>query len=88
VGKEVYLTLLHGVINRQAAQSTTINGWAVTVTAALLGFGASTAQPSVALIVVYVIVAFAFLDAYFLASKRRIALFMSRPPHRMYQSWD
>ncbi len=62
--------MIQSVITRLSAQSTTVKGWCVTLNAALLGFGASTTRSAVALIAVYVILAFAVLDAYYLALER------------------
>jgi hypothetical protein len=42
----------------------------VTVTAALLGFGASSSRPLVTLVALYVVVAFATLDSYYLSIER------------------
>ncbi len=64
------MQMIQTVVARLASQSMTIKGWSVTVTSAILGFGATAARPLVALIAVYVIVAFAVLDAYYLALER------------------
>ncbi len=64
------MQMIQAVITRLAAQSTTIKGWCVTVAAALLGFGASAATPVIALVAIYVIVAFALLDGYYLSLER------------------
>jgi hypothetical protein len=61
--------MIQAIISRLASQSTTIKGWCVTVTAALLGFGTTT-TPVVALIAIYVVLAFATLDAYYLSLER------------------
>jgi hypothetical protein len=70
VPPETHLQMIQAVITRLASQSTTVKGWCVTVTAALLGFGATAATPVVALIALYVVVAFAVLDSYYLALER------------------
>jgi hypothetical protein len=70
VATETHLQMIQAVISRLAGQSTTIKGWCVTVTGALLGFGASSATPIIAIIAIYVICAFAALDAYFLTLER------------------
>lgn len=62
--------MIQAVVSRLAGQSTTIKGWCVTVTAALLGFGTTQTSAVVALIALYVIAAFAVLDAYYLALER------------------
>jgi hypothetical protein len=61
--------MLQATIARFATQSTTVKGWCVTLTAALLGFGVVT-LPLVAVLAIYVIVVFAVLDAYYLALER------------------
>jgi hypothetical protein len=67
---ETHLQMIHAVIARLASQSNTVKGWCVTVTAALLGFSATSATPLVALIALYVVLAFALLDGYYLALER------------------
>ena len=67
---EAHLQLIQATISRLSSQSTTVKGWCVTVTAALLGFGASATSAVVAAIAIYVIVAFAALDAYYLVLER------------------
>lgn len=62
--------MIQTVITRLASQSTTIKGWCVTVTAALLGVGAGSTTPLVAVIAAYVVATFAVLDAYYLALER------------------
>ncbi len=62
--------MTQAVITRLAAQSTTIKGWCVTVTAALLGVSAGSTTPLVAIIAAYVVGTFAVLDAYYLALER------------------
>jgi hypothetical protein len=68
--REVHLQMIQSVVSRLAAQSTTIKGWCVTVTAALLGYGATATTPIIVGIAVYVIVAFATLDSYYLVLER------------------
>jgi hypothetical protein len=70
VPNEVHLQAIQATIARTAAQASTVKGWCVTVTAALLGFGASSSRPLVALVALYVVVAFATLDAYYLSIER------------------
>ncbi|MET9270537.1 hypothetical protein [Kribbella sp. NPDC003557] len=70
MASEAHLQLIQGVINRLSSQSTTVKGWCVTVTAALLGFGATSATPIIALVAAYVIAAFALIDAKFLSLER------------------
>jgi hypothetical protein len=67
---EAHLQMIQHVVTRLASQSTTVKGWCVTVTGALLGFGATSATPIVAAIAIYVICAFAALDAYYLSLER------------------
>jgi hypothetical protein len=67
---DAHLTMIQTVISRLASQSTTVKGWCVTVTAALLGLGAAATRPIIAIVAVYVIVAFASLDSYYLSLER------------------
>ncbi|MEW1587586.1 hypothetical protein AB0283_19370 [Micromonospora vinacea] len=67
---EAHLQMIQTIISRLASQSTTIKGWAVTLTALLLGFSAGTTEPAVVGIAIYVIMAFAILDAYYLSLER------------------
>jgi hypothetical protein len=67
---EAYLQMIQAVVTRLASQSTTVKGWCVTVTGALLGFAATASTPAVAAIALYVICAFAILDAYYLVLER------------------
>jgi hypothetical protein len=70
VSIETHLQMIQAVITRLASQSTTIKGWCVTVTAALLGVGAGSTTPLVAIIAAYVVSTFAVLDAYYLSLER------------------
>ncbi|MEU3457702.1 hypothetical protein ABZ671_29500 [Micromonospora sp. NPDC006766] len=69
--REAHLQMIQSVVSRLAAQSTTIKGWCVTLTAALLGYGATAAAPIIIGLALYVIVAFAILDAYYLVLERK-----------------
>jgi uncharacterized membrane protein YdfJ with MMPL/SSD domain len=71
MASEVHLQMIQAVVSRLAAQSTTIKGWCVTLTAALLGYGATAATPVIVGLAIYVIVAFAVLDAYYLVLERK-----------------
>ncbi|MGW3786415.1 hypothetical protein ACWD5Z_17660 [Micromonospora chokoriensis] len=68
--EEAYLQMVQSVITRLSTQSTAVKTWCVTVTAALLGFGAKADTLIVVVIAFYVIVAFAILDAYYLCLER------------------
>jgi hypothetical protein len=70
VPQEPHLQMIQSVISRLSSQSTAVKTWCVTVTAALLGLGATATTPIVALIAVYVVAAFAALDAYYLSLER------------------
>ncbi len=63
--------MIQSVVSRLASQSTTIKGWCVTLTAALLGYGATAATPIIAGLALYIIVAFAVLDSYYLVLERK-----------------
>ncbi len=69
--REIHLQMIQATITRLAGQSTTIKGWAVTLTAALLGLGATTNTALVAFAAVYAIATLAALDAYYLTLERR-----------------
>ncbi|SCL49069.1 hypothetical protein GA0070606_1410 [Micromonospora citrea] len=70
MAEDAYLQMIQSVITRLATQSTAVKTWCVTVTAALLGFGAKAETAIVVFIAFYVIVAFAVLDAYYLCLER------------------
>ena len=53
-----------------SGQSSTIKGWCVTVTSALLAASATTNTPITGILALYVIMTFAVLDAYYLAIER------------------
>jgi hypothetical protein len=67
---EAHLQMIQAVISRLAAQSTTVKGWSITLTGALLGYGATATTPILALIAAYVVLAFAALDGYYLSVER------------------
>ena len=75
---DAHLHMIQAVVTRLAAHSTTIKGWAVTVSGALLGFAATASTPVVAVIAAYVVIAFAVLDAYYLALERAYRLLYQR----------
>lgn len=70
--------MIQAVVTRIAAQSTTIKGWCVTLTAATLGYGATSAKPIIAGLALYVIVAFAVLDSYYLVLERQYRVLYAR----------
>jgi hypothetical protein len=67
---EAHLQMIQAVISRLAGQSTTVKGWSITLTGALLGYGASTRTPLIAFVAGYAVIAFAALDGYYLALER------------------
>jgi hypothetical protein len=71
MASEAHLQMIQSVVSRLAAQSTTIKGWCVTLTAALLGYGATAATPIIVGLALYVVVAFATLDSYYLVLERK-----------------
>jgi hypothetical protein len=75
---EIHLQMIQAAIARMASHSTTIKGWSVTVSGALLGYSATASTPVVAAIATYVIMAFAVLDAYYLAVERQYRLLYRR----------
>ena len=64
------LKLIQALIERMARNSFALKGWTVTVVAALLGLAAHQSDRRFALIAIYVLVALAGLDAYYLALER------------------
>lgn len=70
MASDVHLQIIQGVVSRLSQQSVAVKGWCVTLTAALLGFGTTKASVVIVSISVYVIVAFAALDAYYLSLER------------------
>jgi len=62
--------MIQAIVARLSGQSSMVKGWCITLTAALLGFGASTTTPILALLAGYVVAAFAVLDGYYLAIER------------------
>lgn len=83
---DTHLQLIHATIARMSGLSTTVKGWSVTLTAALLGFGAAS-TPVVASLAVYVILAFAMLDAYYLALERAYRRLYSRAAAGEAEDW-
>lgn len=83
---DTHLQLIHSTIVRLSGQSTTVKGWSVTLTAALLGFGAAS-TPVVTSLAVYVILAFAVLDAYYLAMERAYRRLYSRAATGEAENW-
>jgi hypothetical protein len=68
---EAHLQMIQAVISRLASHSTTIKGWSVTVSGALLGYSATASTPLVAAIAAWVVIAFAAMDAYYLSLERQ-----------------
>jgi len=65
-----HLEFLQAIIARQATNSFLLKGWALTVAAAFFGFVASQLHWRLALVALLPIVAFWFLDTYFLRQER------------------
>src|SRR4051794_34188611 len=80
--------MIQAVITRLASQSTTIKGWCVTVTAALLGVSAGSTTPLVAVIAAYVVATFAVLDAYYLSLERGYRDLYRRPVAGRVEEWS
>lgn len=66
-----HLEMIHAVITRMAGNSFALKGWAVTVVAAVLAFGAERKDTSVSLLAFVPAIAFWWLDGYYLAIERR-----------------
>lgn len=84
---ETHLQMIQAAIARMSSQSTTIKGWSVTVSGALLGYSATASTPVVAAIAAYVILAFAVLDAYYLALERQYRLLYRRMTTEGHTPW-
>lgn len=67
---DTHLQMIQTTITRLAGQSTTIKGWCVTLTSALLGLGATSNTALLPGLAIYVIAVFALLDAYYLTLER------------------
>jgi hypothetical protein len=67
---DTHLQMIQTTIGRLAGQSTTIKGWTVTLTSALLGLGATSNTALLPGLAIYVIAVFALLDAYYLTLER------------------
>ncbi|MGW4499901.1 hypothetical protein ACWENR_14980 [Micromonospora sp. NPDC004336] len=87
MAEEAYLQMIQSVITRLATQSTAVKTWCVTVTAALLGFGAKAETAIVVFIAFYVIVAFAVLDAYYLCLERAYRILYRDAVSQPTASW-
>lgn len=64
------LKLIQSIIDRMARNSFALKGWAVTLTGALLSLAATNGDRTIAVIAIYVLIAIAALDAYYLALER------------------
>lgn len=64
------LKLIQSIIDRMARNSFALKGWAVTLTGALLSLAATRQDPTIAAITIYVLMAMATLDAYYLTLER------------------
>jgi hypothetical protein len=64
------LKLIQSIIDRMARNSFALKGWAVTLTGALLSLAATRGDRAIAVIAIYVLIAIAALDAYYLALER------------------
>jgi len=65
-----HLEFVQGAITRMASNSFLLKGWALTVSGALFGFAASHDSWPIATVGLLPIVAFWFLDGYFLMQER------------------
>jgi hypothetical protein len=88
VAADAHLQMIQAVITRLSAQSTTIKGWCVTVTAALLGLSANATSPAIAIIAFYVVISFAVLDAYYLAVERAHRVLYERTVAGQVPQWS
>src|SRR2546430_8210289 len=81
------LKLIQALIERMARNSFALKGWTVTVVAALLGLAAHQSDRRFGLIAIYVLVALAGLDAYFLALSGRTAGCTTRRSPLLKTEW-
>lgn len=65
-----HLEFIQSVISRLANNSFLVKGWALTVSGALFGFAASHLSWEIAVVGLLPVVAFWYLDSYFLMSER------------------
>lgn len=65
-----YLEFLQTTIARQASHSFSIKGWSITVSAAVFAYTASNLSWWMALISLFPVLAFAWLDLYYLTQER------------------
>lgn len=79
--------MIQAVITRLSTQSTTIKGWCVTVTAALLGFGGNATNALISTVAIYVVAAFALLDAYYLGLERAHRVLYQQAVNDMVEPW-
>jgi hypothetical protein len=83
------LKMIQAIIDRMARNSFALKGWTVTLVAALIGLAAADSNRAFALIAVYVVVALAALDAYYLAIERAYrVLYRSASSRSENDSWD
>lgn len=64
------LKMIQSIIDRMARNSFALKGWTVTLTGALLSLSTTRQDHKIAAIAIYVLVAMATLDAYYLALER------------------
>jgi hypothetical protein len=65
-----HLKMIQGIVNRLADSSFKYKGWSITVASALLALAAKDGKPAFALVGLLPVVAFWFLDAYYLRQER------------------
>jgi hypothetical protein len=65
-----HITLLQGIINRLANNSSSCKTWCLTLTAAFLSLAGATHQPRIVTFALVPVVVFGFLDAMYLAHER------------------
>lgn len=66
-----HLEMIQGIINRMAANSFSLKGWAVTLVAGLMVLSDKNAEHSFFLIVYIPIIIFWFLDSYYLLQEKK-----------------
>lgn len=80
-----YITNLQGVINRMAANSTSVKTWCITLVSAMLIFAVDKKVPSMILLTIIPIIMSAILDAYYLFLERRFRFIYSRFIRKLHE---
>jgi hypothetical protein len=83
-----HLKLIQAVVTRLAGNSFLLKGWAVTLVAGLTALAKADADRDIAWIACGVLIVFALLDAYYLASERAFRRLYEREASAPSGSWS